>query len=178
MAAALFTACGGAEEEAPLEDTGAEVDGGAVGPDVTVSEETGLHQVQLEYPSDGLYEVGDDARLFLGISNSGTEPVRLVEIVGPDFSGVQVETAEGAGLPLQVDPNDNLYIGAEGPPTVTLLDLERRLRSSQSIPVTFAFADAGEVTVDVVVSASDQDPAPPFDFPVEEPDPDPTEDDA
>lgn len=177
LAAVALTACGGPEEEAPLEDTGAEVDGGAVGPDATVSDDTGLYQVQLEYPLDGLYEVGEDARLFFAIANTGGEPARLVEISGPDFAGVDVETVQGTGLPLEVGSDDNLYIGAEGPPSVTLTGLERRLRSSQSIPVTFTFADAGQVTIDVVVSASDQNPVPPFDFPVDEPDPDPTEND-
>jgi copper(I)-binding protein len=61
---------------------------------------------------------------------------------------------------------------------VTLLDLDRSLRSSQSIPVTFTFADAGEVTIDVPVSAEGQNPLPPYDFPNDDPDQDPTEDGA
>ncbi len=174
---ALFTvgACGGAEEDAPLEDAGFEVEGGAVGPDVRVDDDLGLQQVQLEYPMDGVYEEGEDARLFFGITNTGTDPASLVDISGPDFGGVRVETGDGAGLPLQVDANDNLYVGAEGLPNVTLLDLDRSLRSSQSIPVTFTFADAGEVTVDVVVSAEGQTPLPPFGVPNDDPDQDPTE---
>ena len=97
--------------------------------------------------------------------------VRVASSEGP----FRVGTAEGQGLPLTVDAEDTLYVGAEGPPEVTLLDLGRELRSSQSIPVTFTFAEAGEVTLDVPVSAEGQTPAPPFDFPDGDPDQDPTE---
>jgi copper(I)-binding protein len=174
----LLAGCGGTEPDEALSDDPAEVEGGAVGPDVRVNDDVGLQQVQLEYPLDGVYEAGEDARLFMAVTNTGGEPVTLTDISGPDFSGVRVETAEGQGLPLTVDANDNLYAGAEGPPDVTLLDLGRELRSSQSVPVTFTFAEAGEVTVDVPVSAEGQDPTPPFDFPDDDPDQDPTEDDA
>jgi copper(I)-binding protein len=173
----LVGACGQADEDAPLEVAGPEVKGGAVGPDVQVSEDIGLRQVQLEYPLDRVYEGGEDARLFFAITNTGSEPATLTDISGPDFSGIRVVTDEGTGMPLQIDANDNLYVGAEGPPDVTLLDLGRSLRSSQSIPVTFTFADAGEVTLDVPVSAEGQTPSPPFDFPSDAPDQDPTEDD-
>ncbi len=171
-------ACGGPEEDAPLEDAGFEVEGGAVGPDVRVNDDLGLQRVQLEYPLDGVYEEGENARLFFAISNTGSDPATLVDITGPDFGGVRVETTDGTGLPLQVDANDNLYVGAEGPPNVTLLDLDRSLRSSQSIPVTFTFAEAGEVTIDVPVSAEEQSPTPPYDFPNDDPDQDLTEDGA
>ena len=165
------------EEDAPAEDPGTEVDGGAIGPDTRVDDDVSLLQVQLEYPLDGVYEVGEDARLFMAVSNTGGDPVTLTDISGPDFGGVAVTTEEGTGLPLTVDPQDNLYVGAEGPPEVVLLDLGQELRSSQSIPVTFTFAEAGEVTVEVPVSAEGQEPANPFDFPNDDPDQDPTEDD-
>ena len=89
----------------------------------------------------------------------------LTDISGPDFGGVRVETAEGQGLLLTVAAEDALYVGAEGPPDVTLLDLGRELRSSQSIPVTFTVGAAGEVTIDVAGSAEGQNPTPPFDLP-------------
>jgi len=171
-----LTGCGGAEPDLALSDDPAEVEGGAAGPDVRLSDDVGLQQVQLEWPLDGVYEPGEDARLFMAVTNTGGEPVTLTDISGPDFGGVRVETAEGQGLPLSVDAEDNLYVGAEGPPEVVLLDLGRELRSSQSIPVTFAFGEAGEVTVDVPVSAEGQTPTPPFDFPNDDPDQDPTED--
>ncbi|MGY1760773.1 hypothetical protein ACI79G_01035 [Geodermatophilus sp. SYSU D00779] len=172
----VLTGCGNAEPDETLSDDPAEVEGGAVGPDVRLDDDVGLQQVQLEYPLDGAYEAGEDARLFMAVTNTGEEPVTLTDISGPDFGGVRVETAEGQGLPLTVDADDTLYVGAEGPPDVTLLDLGRELRSSQSIPVTFTFGEAGEVTVDVPVSAEGQNPAPPFDFPDDDPDQDPTED--
>ena len=174
----LLAGCGGTEPDEALSDDPAEVEGGAVGPDVRVNDDVGLQQVQLEYPLDGVYEAGEDARLFMAVTNTGGEPVTLTDISGPDFSGVRVETAEGQGLPLTVDADDNLYVGAEGPPNVTLLDLGRELRSSQSVPVTFTFAEAGEVMIDVPVSAEGQDPTPPFDFPDDDPDQDPTDDNA
>jgi copper(I)-binding protein len=179
LAAAAFMlgACGTADGETPLERPGAEVRGGAIGPDVRVTEDLNLAQVQLEFPLDGLYEKGEDARMFFAVTNTGREPVVLSDISGPDFSDVEVQRADGEGLPLRIDGNDNLYVGAEGPPHVTLLDLDRSLRSSQSIPVTFTFADTSAVTVDVVVSAEGQTPTPPFDFPNDDPDQDPTGDD-
>jgi copper(I)-binding protein len=171
-----LTGCGGAEE-APLSDAHAEVEGRAVGPDVRLNDDVGLQQVQLEYPLDGVYEAGEDARLFMAVTNTGGDPVTLTDISEPDFGDVRVETAQGLGLPLTVDAEDDLYVGAEGSPNVTLLDLGRELRSSQSIPVTFTFAEAGEVTIDVPVSAEGQTPTLPFDFPNDDPDQDPTEDD-
>jgi copper(I)-binding protein len=163
--ALLLTGCGETEPPPTLSDDPAEVEGGAVGPDVRLNDDVGLQQVQLEYPLDGVYEAGEDARLFMAVTNTGGEPVTLTDISGPDFGGLQVETAEGQGLPLTVDAEGTLYVGAEGPPDVTLLDLGRELRSSQSIPVTFTFEEAGEVTIDVPVSAEGQNPTPPFDFP-------------
>ncbi len=94
-------ACGGPEEEAPLEDFDIEVDGGAVGPDVRVSEDVELQQVQLEYPLDGVYEEGEDARLFMAITNTGSRPVTLVDVSGPDFGGIAVESVDRTGLPLR-----------------------------------------------------------------------------
>jgi hypothetical protein len=171
----VLSACGSGEDEAPLEDPGPEVQGGAVGPDVRVNEDVGLHQVQLEYPLDGVYEEGEEAQLFVGISNTGTDPAVLTDISGPQFSDVRVETDGGAGLPLQVDENDNLYVGAEGPPDIFLVDLATSLRSSQSTPVTFTFEEAGSVTLDVVVSEEEENPGSPFDFPSDEQDQDPTD---
>ncbi|SNS16529.1 Copper(I)-binding protein [Geodermatophilus pulveris] len=166
----LLTACSDTDlqEAAPLEDPGPEVDGGAVGPSVRINDDVELQQVQLAYPPDGVYAVGEDARLYMAITNTGTDPVTLTDISGPDFGGVDVETEGGGGLPLVVDPDGNLYLGAEGPPVVTLQDLGRDLRSSQSIPVTFTFAGTDEVTVDAMVSA-EEDPGTPFDFPNEDP---------
>ncbi len=178
VGAVLMLGACGEDEENPLQDDQVEVEGGAVGPDVMVNEDLELLQVQLEYPLDGVYEEGEAARLFFAVNNTGSEPATITDISGPDFSGVRVEKSDGQGLPLQVDANDNLYVGAEGPPNVTLLDLDQSLRSSQSIPVTFTFAEAGEVTVEAMVSAEEDPSIPPFDFPNDDPDQDPTEDES
>jgi hypothetical protein len=141
-----------------------EVPGGAVGPDEQVSERIEVLQVQLEYPLDGVYEVGEDARLFLAVANDGEGADALVDVTGPDFAEAEL-TSGGKTGPIPVPELDNVYIGAEGAPSVVLEDLSTALRSSQSIPVTLVFDDAGEVTVEAVVAAEGQTPAPPFDFP-------------
>jgi copper(I)-binding protein len=162
MVAALpLTACG---EDSPEETPGGEVRGGAVGPDEAVTEDLSLLQVQLEYPLDGVYEAGEDATLYLGIANTGTVDQDLVEVTGPDFAEATVTGGGEAGV-ITVAANDNVYVGAEGAPSIVLEDLQTELRSSESIPVTFVFEDAGEVTIDAVVAAEGQDPVPTYDFP-------------
>ncbi|MGY1739041.1 hypothetical protein [Geodermatophilus sp. SYSU D00684] len=136
--------------------------GGAIGPDETVTGDLSLLQVQLEYPLDGLYEEGEDARLFLGIADSGAEDDTLTSVEGPFAEAVD---ADGGAFSIDVPADDTVYVGAEDAPSITLAGLERSLRSSQSIPVTFEFARAGEVTVDVLVAAERQHPEPPYDFP-------------
>jgi hypothetical protein len=156
-----MTACA---QDQPLADEGREVPGGAVGPDLAVTEDLKLLQVQLEYPLDGVYEEGEDARLFLAISNTSTVPGELVDVRGRDFRDAAL-LASGAEGTIPVPENDNVYVGAEDAPSIVLEDLRQSLRSSQSIPVTFVFADAGEVTVEVPVAAEGQNPTPTFDFP-------------
>jgi copper(I)-binding protein len=162
LAAAAFTsvlAAAGCGDELPDVD-----DSGAVGPDAAVDEDLKVLQVQLEYPLDGVYEEGEDARLFLGIANKGRVEDDLVDVRGPDFTDASL-TVDGEGAVIRVPGNDNVYIGAEGAPEIVLEDLQTSLRSSQSIPVTFVFEDAGEVTVDATVAAEGQSPTAPFDFP-------------
>ncbi len=163
VAAALTTA--GCGDETPDVDVS-----GAIGPDEQVSDTIKVLQVQLEYPLDGVYEEGEDARLFLGIANTGTQEDDLLDVRGPDFTDAAL-LVDGEATVIPVAPEDNVYVGAENSPSIVLEDLQRTLRSSQSIPVTFVFEEAGEVTVDAVVSASGQNPLPPFDFtdPAEDP---------
>ncbi|SOC50077.1 Protein of unknown function [Blastococcus aggregatus] len=165
LAAAMVAIAGCGDETPDVDDTG------AVGPDEAVSEDVKVLQVQLAYPSDGVYEVGEDAPLYLGISNTGTEEDDLVDVRGPDFTDAAL-TVDGDSAVIPVPENDNVYVGAEGAPSVVLEDLQTSLRSSQSIPVTFVFEEAGEVTVEAVVAASGQEPSEPFDF--EDPADDPT----
>ena len=157
LAAALsLFGCG---SEAPIRTPQGEVVGGAIGPDERVSEDVKVLAVQLDHPSDGVYEQGEDADLHLAISNTGTEPDVLIDVTGPDFADARTSGAgDGDSVAIQVPPNDNVYVGADGGPTLTLADLDRSLRSSQSIPVTFTFQRAGEVTVDAMVAAERQDP--------------------
>lgn len=163
LAATLPLAACGTDEDSPLEDGEREVQGGAVGPDTPVNEDIKLLQVQLEYPLDGVYEEGEDASLFFAIANNGVEGDTLVDVTGEDFSDATM--ADGSDLEIEVPENDNLYVGAEGAPSVTLVGLEEELRSSQSIPVTFVFEESGEVTVDAMVAAEGQNPTPTYDFP-------------
>jgi hypothetical protein len=84
LAAAEFTsvlAAAGCGDELPDVD-----DSGAVGPDAAVDGDLKVLQVQLEYPLDGVYEEGEDARLFLGIANNGRVEDDLVDVRGPDFT--------------------------------------------------------------------------------------------
>jgi hypothetical protein len=168
-AALLVTAgCGGGDPK-----PGPEVAGGVAGVDVRVTEDVDLVDVELAYPLDGVYSTGEDAPLYAAVTNTGPVAVTLEEVSGPDFSDAW-EGAGAADLSIEVPPNDTVYIGAEGQPAVTLVDLHRELRSSESIPVTFRFGSAGEVTVPAMVAAEGQTPAPTYDFP--DPAQDPTGD--
>jgi copper(I)-binding protein len=156
VAAAM--AVGGCGDETPDVD-----DSGAVGPDAAASDAIEVVQVQLEYPVDGVYEEGEDARLFLGITNDGTESDGLVDVRGPDFADAELVAAGSRGE-IPIPAKDNVYVGAEGAPSVLLDDLRTSLRSSESIPVTFVFDEAGEVTVEAMVAAQGEEPLSPFDF--------------
>ena len=161
LAASLpLAAC--SDEHNPLTDQDDEVIGGAIGPDDRVNDTLKLLQVQLEYPLDGRYEEGEDASLYFAISNTGTEPVTLVDISGDAFA--DAVSGEGDDIEIVVPADDNVYVGAEDMPSVLLVDLQTALRSSETIPVTFEFAEAGEITIDAMVSASNQNPTPPVDF--------------
>ncbi|WP_346621056.1 hypothetical protein [Blastococcus montanus] len=181
VAAALsLTACGVGEnlndESAnPAQEPGLEVDGGNAGPEEFVTEDVSVVDVELPYPSDEIYSTGEDAPLTFTLTNSGSEPVALEEITGDDFAEAVFLSPSGEEMTasaVEVDGNDNLYVGAMDMPTVLLTDLDRDLRSSQSIPVTFSFANGQEVTIEAMVAAEptggvggdvpepDEDPSP------------------
>ena len=155
LAATLPLVACGEDEDNPLQDGEREVQGGAVGPDVTVNENLSLLQVQLAHPDDGVYEEGEDAELTFGLANSGTEPAVLTDITGEGFAAAT--TSDGGDLEIEVPAGTNRHVGREEGPAVVLEDLAESLRSSQSIPVTFVFEEAGEVTVDAMVAAVGQD---------------------
>ena len=150
LAFLLLSGCA-LDDDAPLEVPGEEVRGGNEGPDETVNEDVTVQDVDIAFPEDGVYDEGEDAELLFAVTNTGPDPVALTGVNGPDFAGIEVV---GGELPLEVDADDNLYVGADGPPSVVLQDLDVQLRSSESIPVTFSFGEAGEVTVDAVVVPS------------------------
>jgi periplasmic copper chaperone A len=166
LATILATTAGCGDERPDVDDTG------AVGPDEVVDESIKVLQVQLEYPLDGVYDEGEDARLFLGIANDGTQEDDLLDVRGPDFTDAAI-TEAGEPAVIRVPANDNVYVGAEGAPSILLKDLQTSLRSSESIPVTFVFEEAGEVTVEAVVAAEGPTPSAPFDFPDPAEDPTP-----
>lgn len=49
-----------------------------------------IREVELAYPPTGVYQPGDRAQLVMAIVNGGDADDRLVNITGPDFSGVTV----------------------------------------------------------------------------------------
>jgi copper(I)-binding protein len=147
VAALVLTGC---TTEEPLSSPGAEVTGGRAAPDERVSEDLSVTEVLLAYPPDGVYEAGDDAALTVSVANSGDRPDTLVDVRGPDFADAR--DGDGGEFAVDVPEGDNTYVTDDGQPSITLLDLDRELRSSQSIPVTFVFQRAGEVSVDAVVA--------------------------
>jgi hypothetical protein len=152
-----LTACG-ADDPKP----GPEVAGGNAGIDETVGADLKVLDVEIEYPVDGEYQVGDDASLYLAISNTGSFADTLVDVTGPDFADVRGDDEQ---VSIPVPGNDTVFVGAENEPTLTLEDLDRSLRSSESLPVTIVFEQAGAVTVDAVVAPEGQHPRSDVDFP-------------
>jgi len=135
-------------DEAQTRPSG-EVVGGNAGVDERVGDDLTVADVELEFPDDGEgYAKGDDADLYLAITNSGPADDTLVEVRAAEADSV------GGDLPIDVPADDNVYVGAEGGPELVLEDLQTALRSSQSTEVTFVFENAGEVTVEVPVAAS------------------------
>lgn len=169
LAAVVLTGCGQGDTK-----PGPEMAGGDAGVDETVDDDITVLDVELAYPLDHVYEPGEDAPLYLAISNTGEQPDTLVEVTGPDFASA-VDGTPADGLSIDVPANDSVYVGAEDEPTLTLVDVARELRSSESVEVTFRFDSAGEVTVQAVVAAEGQRRDPGVDFP--DPDEDPSDDD-
>jgi periplasmic copper chaperone A len=161
LAAALpLAACGGEGDVAspgvedldnPLDVPGDEVIGGNPGPDEAVTQDIKITALGLAFPEDGLWEVGEDVRLYAAIANTGTTGDQLVDVRSDAFGGAELIPLDGAAGAIDVPEEDNVYLEPEGPPSVLLTDLQTELRSSQSVPVTFVFDQAGEVTMDAPV---------------------------
>ncbi|MCF6508621.1 copper chaperone PCu(A)C [Blastococcus sp. MG754426] len=135
----------------PLDVPGDEVIGGNPGPDEAVTEDIKITALGLAFPEDGVWEVGEDVRLYAAIANTGTTGDQLVEVRGEDFAGAELVPLDGPAGTIEIPEEDNVYLEPEGPPSVLLTDLSTDLRSSQSIPVTFVFEQAGEVTMEAPV---------------------------
>ncbi|MGY1723933.1 copper chaperone PCu(A)C [Blastococcus sp. SYSU DS0533] len=157
-----LAACGGEggadspgvdDQDNPLDVPGDEVIGGNPGPDEAATEDIKVTALQLAYPDDGVWEVGEDVQLYAAIANTGTTGDQLVEVRGDAFGGAELTPLDGAAGTIEVPEEDNVYLEPEGPPTVLLTDLSTELRSSQSIPVTFVFEQAGEVTLEAPVAS-------------------------
>jgi copper(I)-binding protein len=143
-----LTACS-SPGDAPLEVPGPEVRGGNAGVDEPVTDDVTVQDVELDFPDDGVWSVGEDAGLDVAITNSGPHPVSLVDVSGPAFDGVEVT----GGLPLEVPADDVLSVGDEGAPEIVLQGLTEELRSSESIPVTFTFEGTPDGSAEVTVQA-------------------------
>ena len=153
FAVAALVAVTGCAQDQPVLQAGAEVPGGNPAPDLRVTEDLTLTAVQLAFPEDGVWEEGEDVPLYGAIANTGPAGDRLVDVSGPDFAAARVVGPDGAQGAVAVAPDDTVYLEPPGPPSVTLLGLERSLRSSQSVSITFTFEEAGEVSVETPVSA-------------------------
>jgi hypothetical protein len=150
VAGLVLSGCG---REAPEVD---EI--GVVTSDEAVSHELEIGPVQLSYPRDGVYDVGEDAQLHLRVTNRGDADDDLVDVQGPDFiAGLLAVDGRPGAIP--VPAGDTVDIDADGPATVVLRDVRRSLRPPESIPVTLVFEQAGHLTVVVVVAAEGLEPA-------------------
>ncbi|GHE07055.1 copper chaperone PCu(A)C [Klenkia taihuensis] len=138
----------GCSDEAVVRPSG-EVVGGNAGVDTRVNADVSVQDVELEFV-DGGYAAGDDADLYLAITNRGTTDVELVEVRSTGAAEVDGD------LPVTVPAGDNVYVGAEDGPDLELVDLAQARSSSQSVPVTLVFASGDEVTVEAVVAARPQ----------------------
>lgn len=151
LAAALpLAACG---QDPPVAAEGTAVPGGNPAPDTAVTEDLNIAALQIPFPDGGLWPQGTDVPLYAAITNTASTADRLVDVRGPDFADARLVDRNGTAGAIDVPENNNVYLEPAGPPTITLLNIGRSLRSSQSIQVTFVFERAGEVTMEAPVAA-------------------------
>lgn len=128
-----------------------------------------LRDITFEYPPNGTYEPGDDARLeFTAVNSATLDADSLVSVSSTAFDGAPVDS--GSDLPVQLPAGTDVSFGGDGE-LLELTDLTEQLLPSVRVPVTFTFQVAGEVTVMVPVAVPldyvEKD-VEPFDFHVEE----------
>jgi copper(I)-binding protein len=105
-----------------------------------------LRQVQLAYPSGGIYQAGDDARLIATIVNSGARTDTLTGVSGQGFA-----SAEISGKEIRIPTSSTVFVG-QGDLSVTLTHLDRSLATGQAMVVTLTFANAGAIDVPLSVA--------------------------
>ena len=104
-----------------------------------------LRQVQLDYPSGGTYDEGDDADLIVTIVNAGGEPDTLTSVEGEGFADAEISDDE-----IELAPDTTVFVG-EDDSSISLTDLSESLTTGQTMDLTFTFEEAGEISVPVTV---------------------------
>jgi hypothetical protein len=145
-----------------------------------------LRDIELPYPTGGVYQAGSDARLVGAVVSTAAADDTLVSISG-GFSSVEVvpiaapsaapgapntapaapSTAAGSGsLDVTVPAGGALYLSNGTGPAVTLVGLTDQLTVGQYLDVTFTFKQAGAVTIKVPVAVASRDlpRGEPYDF--------------
>ncbi len=150
-----------------------------------------IRAAELENPSGGSYERGDDAELRMAIVNSAQEPDTLVEVDGEGFGDVEIEAGDtgtsaspttgagsgsgtttgtsGGGSEIEIPADTTVFLDGDDA-TITLIGLDESLTVGQYLDVTLTFENAGEITVPVSVANPDDtvDRGEAFDFHHEE----------
>lgn len=149
--ALVVTACG---DRAP--DVGTR---GAIDPVVAGRGDLEVSRVQLPYPPDGVYDVGEDAELQFGVTSTGDLDDALVDVRGADFAGARL-TVDGRPGVIRVPADATVRVGAGGVASVVLRDVRTSVRPAESLRVTLVFQEAGDVPVDAVVAAEGEEGPP------------------
>jgi copper(I)-binding protein len=146
----VLSGCGADAPDAPDVDE--------IGAEEPVRGDLEVVRAELSYPTDDVYDVGEDADLYLVVANTGDAEDDLLDVRGRYFAAALL-TVDGVAGAIRI-PAADVRIGPGDSPAVVLRDLRVSLRSSDSIPVTLVFEEAGEITVDAVVPAQDRADAP------------------
>jgi copper(I)-binding protein len=123
-----------------------------------------IRQAELQAPSSGGYERGDDAELQVAFVNGGSEADTLVRVEGKGFASAEIakpasrissssSSSSGPADQIEIPARSSVFVGQQNSDyTVTLTGLEDTLNTGQYLQVTFTFEKAGEVTLPVTVA--------------------------
>jgi copper(I)-binding protein len=127
-----------------------------------------LRSVQIEYPTSGRYDAGDDAELRAAIINTSDDADTLVSIESEAFEGVRAiggdtnpvssSSALSSEVEVEIPREEAVFLGGDGP-TILLENLTEELTAGQSIELTMTFEQAGEVTVQAMVANPEEEVA-------------------